>query len=247
MEVENKKVGFLAIILTIGLGIAGLFIWLFSELAEEVLENELRKFDNRIIDFFESIKTPTLDGIYFLITEMGSVWFLTSLSVLVVLWLWFKVKDKWGVFFFIIAMGGNGALNWILKQVYERGRPSINEAIDAIGFSFPSGHSMGSLVFYGFIFYLVVRSAQKKSMKIMAFIFLGTLILLIGMSRIYLGAHFPSDVIAGFLAGTVWLILCLLALEWIQWQSHNQVPPVRALRKLLISNYKSLKQKHERR
>ncbi|MFD1032537.1 phosphatase PAP2 family protein [Metaplanococcus flavidus] len=246
MEEENKKVGLPALILLIGLGIASVFIWLFAELAEEVLENELRNFDNSIIGFFERIETSTLDLIYIGITELGSVWFLTTLSVVVILWLWFKDKDKWGILFFVIAVGGSGLLTWLLKQFYGRGRPSINEDIDAIGFSFPSGHSLGSLVFYGFLAYLFVRSTQKRGVKYLALTVLGILIILIGTSRIYLGAHFPSDVLAGFIAGTVWLILCLLALEWVQWQSNSNVRPVRALRSFLASTYKSGKQKIRR-
>ena len=85
MEAENKKASFLAIILIVGLGIASIFIWLFLELAEVVFENELRRFDNSVIASFNAIKTPTLDAIYTLITELGSVWFLTSLSVLMIL------------------------------------------------------------------------------------------------------------------------------------------------------------------
>lgn len=246
MKEENKKVGLLVLLLLTGLGIAGLFAWLFAELAEEVLENEMKSFDNSIINFFEAIETSALDIIYIGITELGSVWFLTTLSVLVILVLWFKAKDKWGILFFVIAVGGSGILTWLLKQFYGRGRPSINEDIDAIGFSFPSGHSMGSLVFYGFLAYLIARSSQKRAVKYLSLTVLGMLVLLIGTSRIYLGAHFPSDVLAGFIAGTVWLILCLLALEWVQLQSNSQVRPVHAFRRLLVSGYKSGKQKIER-
>lgn len=246
MEAENKKASFLAIILIAGLGIASIFIWLFLELAEEILENELRRFDTSVIASFNAIKTPALDAIYTGITELGSVWFLSTLSILMILLLWFKAKNKWGTLFFIIAIGGNGALTWLLKQVYERGRPSINEAIDAIGFSFPSGHSMGSIVFYGFLIYLIVRSGHNKVIKIVSSIALIMLILSIGTSRIYLGAHFPSDIIGGFLAGTIWLILCLLALEWMKWQSNSQVHPIHALQELLISSYSSDEHKRER-
>lgn len=246
MEEENKKAGFLALILLVGLGIAGFFVWLFSELAEELLENELQAFDNGVINFFKRVESSSLDTFYIFITELGSVWFLTTLSVLVIAWLWFKAKDKWGILFFIIAVGGSGALTWLLKQFYERGRPSINEEIDAIGFSFPSGHSLGSLVFYGFLIYLISRSSQNKALKWTAIVGLGILIVLIGTSRIYLGAHFPSDVVAGYIAGTIWLILCLLALEWMQWRSNSQVRPVHALRNVLISSFKSGRKKIKR-
>ena len=243
MEEENKKAGFPVLILLVGLGIVSLFIWLFAELAEELLENELKSFDNSVLSFFEAIETSALDTFYIIITEMGSVWFLTTLSVILIGLLWIKTKDKWGILFFVIAVGGSGLLTWLLKQFYGRGRPSINEEIDAIGFSFPSGHSMGSLVFYGFIAYFIVRSSQKKVVKILSLVVLGILIILIGTSRIYLGAHFPSDVLAGFIAGTIWLILCLLALEWVQWQSNSHVRPVHAVRKFLASSYRAGKKK----
>lgn len=242
---ENKKASFPALLLIIGLGVASIFVWLFAEIAEELLENELVSFDDAIISFFKTVQTSMLDSIYITITELGSVWFLTTMSVLVILLLWFKAKDKWGILFFIIAVGGSGLLTWILKHTYERGRPSINEEIDAIGFSFPSGHSMGSLIFYGFITYFILRSSQKRAIKYISLVGLGTLIILIGTSRIYLGAHYPSDVIAGYIAGTIWLILCLLALEWIQWQSNSQVRPVYALRNFLATTFKSVKQKFE--
>lgn len=243
MEEENKKVGLPALILLSGLGIASLCIWLFSELAEEVLDNEMKSFDNGIVNFFKGIENSRLDAIYILITEMGSVWFLTTMSVILIVLLWWKAKDKWGILFFVIAIAGSGLLTWLLKQFYQRGRPSINESIDAIGFSFPSGHSMGALVFYGFIGYFVVRSMQKRAVKVVSLIVLSILIVLIGTSRIYLGAHYPSDIIAGFIAGTIWLILCFLALEWVQWQSKSNVRPVRALRSLLASGFRAGKQK----
>lgn len=237
MEADIKKAGFLSIALIVGLRIALLLIWLFSQLAENVLEDRLERFDSSAIRFFETLQTSTLDIIYTSVTHMGSVWFVTSLSVVVILSLWFKARDKWATLFFIIAVGGTGALTWLLKQVYERGRPSINEAIDAIGFSFPSGHSMGSLVFYGFLIYLIVRSQQNKVIKIGFSMALGLLILLIGTSRIYLGAHFPSDIIAGYIVGTIWLTLCISVLEWIRWQRSSQVHLGHALQSIFFFSY----------
>lgn len=245
MELKNNRAGILAVCLMVGLRVAILCIWLFSKLAEEVLEDKLERFDSHIIGFFESLQTPTLDVIYTSVTDMGSVWFVVSLSVMVILLLWFKAKDQWATLLFIIAIGGNGALTWLLKQIYERGRPSINEAIDAVGFSFPSGHSMGSLVFYGFLIYLMIRSRQKRVIKISSSIALGILVFLIGTSRIYLGAHFPSDIIAGYIAGTIWLTLCILVLEWIRWQRTSHVHLGHALQGIFFSNYGLSKPQHK--
>ncbi|MGK7379307.1 phosphatase PAP2 family protein [Planococcus sp. 1R117A] len=240
---ENTKVGITVLLLGLGLGIAALFLVIFTELAEEVMENEMRRFDGAIIGYFKAIDHPILDNAMIFITEMGSVWFLTTLSAVTVLVLWVKYKDKWGILFFLVAVGIGGLLTTMLKELYERGRPSINPEIDAVGFSFPSGHSMGSLIFYGFIMYLVMRGNGTTLFKRMSVFLMAILVLLIGMSRVYLGAHFPSDVLAGFIAGAIWLILCLIALEWIQWQSKSSVRPVHAIRNMLGSILKAVRKR----
>lgn len=240
MKKNEKMAGLTFLFLLSGLGIAALFIVLFSKLGEKVMEDEFGLFDSIIIAMMETGAGKTMDNIMFIFTEMGSVWFLTTLSFIVLAVLWFKMKDKWGMLFFVIAVGGGSLLTLLLKHLYLRERPSINAEIDAIGYSFPSGHSMGSLIFYGFIIYLVLRTNQREWVKVMTAVVLSILIVLIGSSRIYLGAHFPSDVLAGYIAGFIWLLLSLIALEWIQWQSRSQVPPVRALRKLLEKFYNKL-------
>ncbi|ETP69761.1 hypothetical protein G159_05385 [Planococcus glaciei CHR43] len=240
---ENTKVGISLLLLGVGLGVAALFLVIFTELAEEVMENEMRRFDGSIINYFKAIDHPYLDTAMILITELGSVWFLTILSVATVLVLGIKYKDKWGILFFLLAVGVGGLLTKMLKQLYERGRPSINPEIDAVGYSFPSGHSMGSLIFYGFIMYLVMRGNGRAAFKRLSIVFLGIVVLLIGSSRVYLGAHFPSDVLAGYIAGTIWLILCLIALEWIQWQSKSDVRPVHSIRNMLASMWNAIRKR----
>ena len=226
------------LLLAAGLGFSALFIVLFSEIAEEAMEQETWLFDSTIIGFFQSIESSVLDVLMIATTEMGSVWFVTAFSIAVVGLLWFKERDKWGILFFLIAVGGGGLLTLLLKNLYERQRPSINPEIDAIGFSFPSGHSMGSVIFYGFVMYLVLRSRRNELFKGLAISMMGVLVVLIGISRIYLGAHFPSDVLAGFIAGAIWLILSILALEWIQWQSKSSIRPVRDIRDFLAKMLK---------
>lgn len=243
MEKNERLAGLAFLLLLGGLGLAALFIVLFAELAEEVMEKELGRFDSSIIDSFEAIAGGTMDKIMFIFTEMGSAWFLTVLSILILIILGIKMKDKWGVLFFIIAVGGGSLLTLLLKNVYDRQRPSVNAEIDAVGYSFPSGHSMGSLIFYGFVIYLVIRTHQRPWIQWLSVTLLGMLVLMIGTSRIYLGAHFPSDVIAGYVAGFIWLTLSLVALEWIQWHSRSPVPPVQALRKLLGPFYRTVRKK----
>ncbi|ANU26158.1 phosphatase PAP2 family protein [Planococcus versutus] len=241
---KNEKMAGLAFLLLLGgLGLAALFIALFTELAEEVIDKEVAQFDNFIINGMEARASETLDKVMFVFTEMGSVWFLTVLSLVVLGVLGFKMKDKWGALFFVIAVGGGSLLTVLLKNLYVRERPSINPDIDAIGYSFPSGHSMGSLIFYGFVIYLVIRTQHRPWIKWMTVALLSALIIMIGSSRIYLGAHFPSDVLGGYMAGLIWLILNLVALEWIQWHGRSSVPPVHALRKLLGPLYRTVRTK----
>lgn len=236
-EEQVKKVGFPFLLMAAGIGLSIVFIYLFSNVAEEMLEQEVKAFDDGIISFFKYIATDTLDNVMFFLTELGSLWFLTLLSIVTLIILWIKKRDKWGMLFFIIGIAGGGLLTKILKIYYGRGRPSINPEIDAIGYSFPSGHSMGSLIFYGFIAYFIVRTEISKNLKWTAAIFAGMIAILIGTSRIYLGAHYPSDVIAGHLAGAIWLILCILALEWIAWQRVSSVRPIKMVRKFLQQLY----------
>jgi membrane-associated phospholipid phosphatase len=233
--IENKtKNMFLPFLLVaIGLGTSITFLYLFAELAEEMLESEINQFDDSIIQFFHRIETDSLDVIMFLFTEAGSVWFLAIFSIIIISYLWLKKKDKWSIIFFIVGIGGGGLLTKLLKYYFGRERPSIDETIDAIGYSFPSGHSMGSLIFYGFLSYLLFRSSLRKRIKWIALYTGGLLIMMIGISRIYLGAHYPSDVIAGYLAGTIWLILCILALEYVKWRSASQRKPIKAFKEFI--------------
>lgn len=240
MDRETKLSGFAFIVLLVGLGLAALFIMLFAELADEMLDQELAVFDAVVIQLLATIGSNWMDTAMFIITELGSVWFLVLMSLGVLWVLGVKMRDKWGVLFYLVAVGGGSLLTVLLKHFFSRERPSINETIDAVGYSFPSGHSMGSLIFYGFLIYLVIRTRQTPLLQWGSVFGLSVLIVLIGISRIYLGAHFPSDVIAGYIAGTIWLVLSLVALEWIQWQQRSPVPPVTALRKVLAPVYRAV-------
>lgn len=230
---ELKQAGLPFLLMIAGAGVSVLFIIIFSELAEEMLENEINAIDGAVIQRINLIENGTLDQITIFVTELGSVWFLSLCTLAAVIALWVKAKDKLGILFLLIAIGGGGALTKLLKHLYGRGRPSINPEIDAIGYSFPSGHSMGSLIFYGFIAYLIVRSARKPITKWIAIFVAGFLVVWIGFTRIYLGAHFPSDVLAGHLAGAIWLTITILVLEWIKWQSANFIKVTRVFKQMI--------------
>jgi membrane-associated phospholipid phosphatase len=208
--------------------LAGLFLSfyslnLFFELSEDLIEEERFQFDQVIIQYVSDIRSGSLTAIMKFITFLGSTTILTSLLIGSLIWLIAKRKNYWGAIFYIIAVAGGGLINLGLKHWFGRVRPE-NSLIVEQGFSYPSGHSMGSLIYYGFLGYLVIRSQRGKPLKAMLGIGFITLILLIGFSRIYLGVHYPSDVLAGFSAGTVWLLLCIGGRESIRAYKKRTLP-----------------------
>ena len=190
-------------------------LYMFSSLSTEFIEKKPPLFDQHVIDTINSYSSPAMDGLMLFMTEMGSKFMLGLLLVISMIWLFVKRKDVWGMRLYFITVAGGGLLNLLLKNFFKRERPNINRIIEADGFSFPSGHSMGSMTYYGFLGYLVMRSKRKPLSKLGLGIFLCLVILLIGISRIYLGVHYPSDVVAGFIAGSVWLVICISLLEII--------------------------------
>lgn len=190
-------------------------LYMFISLSTDLIEKKPFVFDQKIIDTVRTYSSPAMDGFMLLMTEMGSKVMLGLLLVISMIWLFVKHKDVWGMRLFFITVAGGGLLNLLLKNYFDRVRPNVNRLIEADGFSFPSGHSMGSMTYYGFLGYLVLRSKRKPLSKLGLSILLCLVILLIGISRINLGVHYPSDVLAGFTAGSVWLVICITLLEII--------------------------------
>ena len=123
-------------------------------------------------------------------------------------------REKLLLYGWLVAFIGGGALDWALKTIFRRNRPSFPDPfIHMLGYSFPSGHSMGSLIGYGMLAYLVAHSVRRRGIDLLVAACAGVLVLAIGFSRLYLGAHYLSDVLAGFAAGIVWLAANIIALE----------------------------------
>jgi membrane-associated phospholipid phosphatase len=217
-------------------GITGLFfssacLYIVIRLSSDLMEKRLFLFDQKVIDTVRLYASPAMDRFMLFITEMGSTFMLGLLLVISIIWLFVKRKNIWGMLFYFIAVAGGGLLNLWLKSFFERERPNVNRIIEADGFSFPSGHSMGSMTYFGFLAYLVIRSKYKPLSKVGCVILFGLVILLIGISRIYLGVHYPSDVLAGYMAGSVWLVLCISLLEIIYLYKENKYQSTKIMQK----------------
>lgn len=147
-----------------------------------------------------------------LLTHLGDTAVLTGLGIGMALVL-VACRQPWLTFGWVLAVGGNSVLNHSLKQVFARARPLGSDGLAlAPGFSFPSGHSSGAVVAYGMLAYLALRLLPAK-WHLPALLTAVAIAFSVGASRLFLRVHFASDVVAGFMSGSAWLLLCILAME----------------------------------
>jgi undecaprenyl-diphosphatase len=195
----------------IGLLIAAFALWGFYEIAEEVLERETQLLDTHILLVVRQWHTPQLDRVMTVITNLGnpSVLLVASL-LLAALLLWQKRRAETATL--VIAAIGALGLNTVLKALFARSRPALwQRTVEVNFYSFPSGHAMLSLVVFGVVGYLL--AARIPRWRVAIAISTVLLVCAIGFSRLYFGVHWPTDIVAGYAAGTVWLMACLLSLE----------------------------------
>lgn len=137
------------------------------------------------------------------ITNFGGAIYLIGIAII----LFVVIKNKKIGIAIISNLGIVTILNQLLKRMLQRPRPEEFRIINETGYSFPSGHSMISMAFYGFLIYLIYKNIKNKYLKGSLITVLGVLIISIGVSRIYLGVHYTSDVVAGFLIAISYLII----------------------------------------
>lgn len=183
-----------------------LFICLigFFALAEDVFHQEIMNGDIVGYDIVSKLfKFNASTPIAKFITNFGGAIFVISLTTI----LFFLIKDKKIGISIIANLGIVTILNQIIKFIMQRPRPTEFRIIEETGYSFPSGHSMVSLAFYGYLIYLIYKYINNKHLKRTLIILLSVLICIIGVSRIYLGVHYTSDVLGGFLISLAYLII----------------------------------------
>lgn len=177
---------------------------LFLALAEDVFNNEIMNGDvigYKIISTY--LIRDSLTPIFKIITWFGSA----TCIILLALILFFTIKNKKVGLLISTNLIIITILNQALKIIVQRPRPTEYRIINEAGYSFPSGHSMVSMAFYGFLIYLIYKNIKNKYLKISLIVILSLLIVMIGISRIYLGVHYTSDVCAGFLVSLSYLII----------------------------------------
>jgi undecaprenyl-diphosphatase len=165
-------------------------------------QGKLGNFDNNIYNFIIKSKSDLLTNLFKLISDLCDKVFI----VIIMLSFFIFNKNKKDDLMLLLVTGGSYVINFVVKHLVKRPRPMGIALVTETSYSFPSSHAMVSMAMYGFIIYLVNTSHLKKNVKIILNIGLSLLILLIDISRIYLGAHFASDVLAGSLLGLCFLI-----------------------------------------
>ena len=208
---------YLGLHLTVGLAAAAGCLWFFGGLAEDVLTNDpLVRYDRAIDAYLHSLATPPLTTFFLIVTAFGSVEAVALIGVLVGAFLaW---RRRWlHLATWIAAVVGSAVLDHLLKGLFARPRPFFEHPLLVeSSYSFPSGHAMGSLVVYGMLAYFAVLALKTWRARTAVVFGVALLVLLIGFSRMYLGVHYFSDVVAGYAAGGVWLSALITGAEIVR-------------------------------
>lgn len=210
----HMLVGFLLLLLCAGV---------FVSLAEDVSTNDpIVQFDSAVVNAIHADTSPSLIPIMLWISDVGNQLPLAVTVVLVVYCFW---KRRWpDLLLFVLAVGGAQLIDALSKLLFHRVRPAFANPITlATGYSFPSGHAMGAMVFYGLLAYLLIRREKLWASRVLIAVTFVLVVGLVGFSRIYLGVHYPSDVVGGYTAGLAWLALTTSGVDiFRKWHLEQQ-------------------------
>jgi membrane-associated phospholipid phosphatase len=202
---------YLGLHVTVALAVAALSIWLFGAVLEEVLENDsIVRFDVATMSWVASHATPVGFRIFSLVTKLGDIPVIPVIAIAGAFALW-RQRHRLVLVCWFAAFVGGVLVNRLLKHLIHRARPVLAMArMHETSFSFPSGHTMAATIGYGMLAYVLATYWWPRGVRRrVLFLSAATLALSVGVSRIYLGMHFPTDVIGGFAAGTAWLAICV--------------------------------------
>lgn len=206
---DNPKLPYIiTVLVAFIIVVAGLNI--FIELTETLKEDVLTQYDHQITEYVISYRASWLTRYFIIVTYIGDFYgYITVVALAVILSL--TVFKNWKyivqtIFVLLLA----SISNVFLKRFVDRARPGIEHLVSVNTLSYPSGHAMSAMAFYGFAIYLFYRFKLNRWLKYGIMFVLAVLIISIGLSRIYLGVHFPSDIAGGYIAGLIWVFFCIL-------------------------------------
>jgi len=211
---------YLGLHLTVGLLAAAGCLWLFGGVTEDLLNNDpLVRFDETVETILHEWETPTLTAFFLVVTALGSLETIGLFGLLLSVIL--AVRRQWlylGTW--LAGLAGGAALNQLLKELFARPRPYFEHPLVLeTSYSFPSGHATMSLIFYGMLAYFWVLGLRTWRARTSVVFGAALLVLLVGFSRMYLGVHYFSDVVAGYASGGIWLSALITGSETLRRRS----------------------------
>jgi membrane-associated phospholipid phosphatase len=196
-------------------------LWVFLFVGDMVFRANNLSFDDSVFNSIHPYYNEKLTSFFEIITWFGGHRFLLPANILLILiFLLSKPIRFYGWKIAILSITGILVM-FGLKELLERQRPLVPLLAKAHGYSFPSGHSFSSFLFFGILGYIVYRTVKNRLLKVTLIILLSCFVLLIGYSRIYLKVHYATDVIAGFMLAAIWLMLA----KWILIGRRKSLPP----------------------
>jgi len=196
-------------------------LFLFGGVVEDVITNDLiNTADTRFANLLAVFRSPALVKIFLWITLLGKWQVILAFLIAAAIILWLMRKRLYIMPLFLSVAGG-GIFTYLGKTIFHRARPALAIYTEK-SFSFPSGHTVIAMAFYGFLTFILIRSARRWKTKINSF-FAGSLIIVsIAFSRLYLGVHYLSDVWGGLLVGALWVIIAATFTEWLWFRKRTE-------------------------
>ena len=176
---------------------------IFTVVVRLLLANKVSSFDNYVYDLVIKLKCEPVTIFFLIITTMCSKWYIAFVTALIMIF----SKDKKVAFYIALNVLLCYILNQVFKFTFTRQRPEGINMLTVSGYSFPSGHSMLSVAYYGYLAYLTLHSNHSRTKRLLVIASFALLTFIIGISRIYLGVHYASDVLAGFVLSLAYLII----------------------------------------
>ncbi|MDB5180222.1 MAG: acid phosphatase [Candidatus Saccharibacteria bacterium] len=176
---------------------------IFAKVAGEIVEKEPIGWDVSILHWIHLFSAPLLDSIFFFITTIGSIQVILPVTIAILAYLLYK-KQRLNSLIILFGVGGAAVANVILKLIFHRDRPAFwHSLVTETGYSFPSGHAMASSAFA----LCLIVILWNTRWRVLAIIAGAIIVFMVGLSRLYLGVHYPTDVLAGWSVSLVWIII----------------------------------------
>lgn len=203
--------------LTVGVLLMLFMGWAFAEIAEEVVDGEeLTVLDDQLSRWVFQNHHPWLTGFMFFITHWHGPLGVMAMTAVLAAWMWWRRERYWLAALMLTVPVGL-LLNVALKYLFQRERPQFDEPLLTLAtYSFPSGHTSGAMLFYGLLVAYLVRSTPNKRWWLLSAAAAGLMVLLVAASRVYLGAHYLSDVLAAIAEGCMWLTICITSISTLR-------------------------------